>query len=237
MNPKKIWGYIAIPKTERQISLILIVLLNCVTLYYFFNQSPNITEVNIVEKNQVVVNKKTDYQKTYSKKSPKEKYYSNSSHEKTQDDDYLDEIKLESTSENSFTTKKINVELNSCSREDLIKLKGIGEKLSTRIIKYRDLLGGFVSVNQLNEVYGIKPEVLDEIRSSISIQNPMSKINLNTADFKTLIRHPYIDKPIVKSILNYKNIHGEFKSVDDLKRIYSISDSIFVKIEPYLKVE
>ncbi|MCB0478856.1 MAG: helix-hairpin-helix domain-containing protein [Crocinitomicaceae bacterium] len=128
-------------------------------------------------------------------------------------------------------------DFNVASRNELQELPGIGEVLSDRIIKYRNLLGGFVSKEQLLEVYGMSEENFDRFKDFIQLNSEVLKIDINEADFKTLIKHPYLNKSQVNGILNYKKQHGNFYSVEQLKDIYSISDSIFVKIRPYLKVE
>ena len=133
--------------------------------------------------------------------------------------------------------KKQKLDLNSCTKEELESVYGIGSKLSTRILKYRDLLGGYIKIEQLNEVYGIRDDRYGQIKGQFEIRIRNNQINLNSADFKTLIRHPYLTKSEVNAILNYREQHGVFDKVSELKKIYSISDSIFVKIEPYLIIQ
>lgn len=132
--------------------------------------------------------------------------------------------------------KLVKIDLNYSDTNDLMKYRGVGPKLSKRIIKYRNLLGGFISVEQLNEVYGLNEELVNDIKRSSFINPVVSKLNLNSGTFKTFIRHPYFTKEIVNSILNYRKAHGDFNHIDDLMKIYSISDSIFAKIKPYVKI-
>lgn len=129
------------------------------------------------------------------------------------------------------------VDLNFCTKTDLIALPGVGEVLSKRILKYRDLLGGFASSMQLMEVYGMSKENYLRCKDFVTITTPVKKIFLNKADFKTLIRHPYLNKSQVKAIINYREQHNGFKNIEELMKLYSISDSVFIKIAPYIFVE
>lgn len=97
------------------------------------------------------------------------------------------------------------IELNAADSIQLKALKGIGKILSVRIVKYRNRLGGFYSIEQLKEVYGISENLYNTIiqNNTIKIDTLLiKKININMADFKTMIRHPYFNKELVVSILN-----------------------------------
>lgn len=131
----------------------------------------------------------------------------------------------------------MKIELNSCDLNQLQSIYGIGEKLSSRIIKYRELLGGFVKVEQLKEIYGLREETFTAIESFVEVRTKVKRININSADFATLIKHPYLDKSRVVSIINYRKSHGNYTTIEEIKNIYSISDSIFVKVKPYITVE
>ena len=123
--------------------------------------------------------------------------------------------------------------LNKADTSHLKKIYGIGNVLSERIIKYRDLLGGFVSLNQIAEVYGIKPEVAAKFNQYFYIDEPIiTKINLNEVKFKSLLRHPYFDYETTKKVFNAKRKQALDSAA--LRHIF-ISDSAFQKISPYIK--
>jgi competence ComEA-like helix-hairpin-helix protein len=132
----------------------------------------------------------------------------------------------------------VKIDINTAKVEDFQQLKGIGEGYAKRIIKYRNELGGFMNVNQIQEVYGISKEVFEEIQPQL-IQNSkaIQKINLNTADYKTLVTHPYLDSKRANAIVKYRKQHGDFKSIEDLKNIYAISATVLEQIKPYLVIE
>lgn len=132
---------------------------------------------------------------------------------------------------------KLNIELNSADTTTLKKLYGIGKVLSMNIIKYRVMLGGYYNKAQLNEVYGIKPATYESIKDQVWVDTSQIKhININKAEFKTILKHPYLDYKQVKAIFYYKNRHT-LKSLKQLKDDKIISDSLYVKIAPYFVVE
>ncbi|MBQ1720196.1 MAG: helix-hairpin-helix domain-containing protein, partial [Bacteroidales bacterium] len=121
---------------------------------------------------------------------------------------------------------------------DFQKLKGIGEAYSKRIVAYREKLGGFISVEQLREVYGMTDELYNSISANLEIKGePVRKININTADFKILVSHPYIDKNIAKAILDYRDFAKTIKSTDELVKQKALSQSDYVKISKYISAE
>ena len=129
-------------------------------------------------------------------------------------------------------------DLNQADTTQLKSIKGIGTVLSSRIIKYRDLLGGFIHLNQLKEVYGIKEEVFQRASEQLELSsNSIRKININSASFEELVKHPYLNYKDSKAIINYRNQHGNYGQLADLKKIYSLTDSVFQKITPYLEID
>ncbi len=136
----------------------------------------------------------------------------------------------------SFTTLKLS--LNTSDSASFTRVKGIGPTYASRIVKYRDALGGFVSAHQLFEVYGIDSLMLINNLDVFEIDsNAVQRININTVQFKTLLKHPYFDYKHVKSIVNYRKQHGNYQSTSDLLKIV-VLDSIWLrKVEPYITVE
>lgn len=130
-------------------------------------------------------------------------------------------------------------DLNEADTTQLQKIYGIGSKLAQRIVKYRDKLGGFVSAQQLNEVYGLDSMVVEKlVAASYLPEKPAVKtINLNSADEKTLAAHPYFGRRIASAIVAYRFQHGNFKSVDDLGKIPLIDKNNLGKVLPYVTVD
>lgn len=102
-------------------------------------------------------------------------------------------------------TKAPIVELNTADSAVIETLNGIGPAFSKRIIKYRSMLGGFTGKEQLLEVYGFKEELYEKIKNSVTVDAAkVKKINLNTGDFKTITRHPYIGFERTKTIFSFR---------------------------------
>jgi len=129
------------------------------------------------------------------------------------------------------------IELNSADSLLLTDLRGIGPVLAGRILKYRNLLGGFVRKEQLLEVYGLPYETFENISRAVIIDTTgITRIDLNKAAFSILIRHPYLDVYTVKGILNYRDIQGNIKDINELKDNRIISEESFSRVKPYLVV-
>jgi competence ComEA-like helix-hairpin-helix protein len=129
------------------------------------------------------------------------------------------------------------IDLNAADTALLIALPGIGSKLANRIINFRNKLGGFYSVDQVKEVYGLQDSTFQKIKGYLHCDSSqIQQININTADAGTLKNHPYIKWNIGNAIVNYRLQHGDYQSVQDLLRVDIISQEIFLKLIPYLKV-
>ncbi|MCX6300560.1 MAG: helix-hairpin-helix domain-containing protein, partial [Bacteroidia bacterium] len=128
------------------------------------------------------------------------------------------------------------LDINTCDSASLESLPGIGPVLSVRIIKYRNLLGGFAEVQQLKEVYGLPEETYDLVSGRIYADTAViRKININTADYKKLIRMPYFEKYEVTAILKYRELKGRIGGMDVLIVNNLIAEEKADKIKPYLQ--
>ncbi len=134
--------------------------------------------------------------------------------------------------------EKIKQDLNKADTAALKKIYGIGEKLSLRIVTYRNNLGGFIHENQLREVYGLDSLVVDRIlkRFYVDQSSKPIKLNLNTATEEELSKHPYIRYKIAGAIVAYRFQHKHFQAIDDLLKIKLIDAGNFERMRPYLSV-
>jgi competence ComEA-like helix-hairpin-helix protein len=138
------------------------------------------------------------------------------------------------------TQKKSNaiVKINSATEADFQQLSGIGPAYSKRIVEYRTRLGGFLSIEQIREVYGMTDELFESIKVNLVLDDvEIKKVNINTAEYKDLVYHPYISKENAKNILNYRNFAGKIKSFDELLKQKAINKESFDKLNPYITVE
>ncbi|WP_192823493.1 helix-hairpin-helix domain-containing protein [Rufibacter sp. LB8] len=130
-------------------------------------------------------------------------------------------------------------DLNSADTTQLKQIRGIGSKLSQRIVTFRDKVGGFHSLDQVAEVYGLSPEVVDSVKKYAFLEKAsgLQKINVNTATFDQLRLHPYIGYNLAKAIINYRTQHGPYPSVEELRKIKVLDEGKFQKMQPYLSVQ
>jgi len=127
------------------------------------------------------------------------------------------------------------VDINISDTTQLISLPGIGSKLAKRIIGFRDKLGGFYSVDQVGETYGLQDSVFQKIKKYLQCNDiSVKRININTATKDELKMHPYIRWNIANAIIEYRNQHGQFTSVEDLKKINAVDKETLNKIMHYL---
>jgi competence protein ComEA len=130
------------------------------------------------------------------------------------------------------------IDINTVDTGAFIALPGIGSKLAARIVNFREKLGGFYAVEQIGEVYGLADSTFDKIKSFLKLENiVIRKININTAAKEELQSHPYIKFQLAKQIIAYRNEHGLFSTLEDLKKIHGFSEEFFKKIIPYLLIE
>lgn len=129
----------------------------------------------------------------------------------------------------------IIIELNKTDSAQLTQLAGIGPVYASRIIKYRDILGGFYDCSQLLEVYNLTEETYQKIKEHIKVDTTqLNKIRINFAEYKELIRHPYLNGEKVNLILNYRDRNGPFRNILQLKDIPGFDTLSFKKISPYI---
>lgn len=128
-------------------------------------------------------------------------------------------------------------DINTADTSAFIALPGIGSKLASRIVNFRDKLGGFYSVNQLAETYGLPDSTFEKIKPYLQVNaGTVKKININTATKDELKTHPYIKWNMANAIVEYRNQHGNYKSLEELKNIALIDENAFAKIAPYLRL-
>jgi len=133
--------------------------------------------------------------------------------------------------------KPTTVDINMADTSALIALPGIGSKLAQRIITFRDKLGGFYNIQQVGETFGLPDSTFQKIKPSLLLANTtLKQININTATLDELKSHPYLRYAIANAIVQYRSQHGNFNATSELKKIAIVTDEIFAKAAPYLKI-
>lgn len=130
-------------------------------------------------------------------------------------------------------------DINQVKAEELIAINGIGEKLASRILAYRNTLKGFTFSDQVREVYFLPPETADKIlqQYEVKAKPEIVKLNVNDATFKEILALPYIDYGLTKRIFNYKKTNLRINSLEELKKIDSFPLDMFDRIAVYLSTE
>lgn len=131
------------------------------------------------------------------------------------------------------------IELNAATTEQLQKVKGVGPVLSKRIVAYRQYLKAYSEMNQLHEVYGLRPEVVERIAQRFELRTKpnIQKQNINTLDFNALMKIPYLDYPMVRAILALKREEVYLEDLSILKEIDSMTTKKYERIALYLYAE
>jgi len=207
---KPILNWFGFTRRERRSTFLLLILILFVAGFRFIIPERNITVEEIpVEKGDMIV---TSFNEE--KESGSGSYIKN----------------------NRTNLQRPLLEINTCDSASLEALPGIGPVLSVRIIKFRKLLGGFASVDQLREVYGLSEEVYNIISSRVYADSTaVIKININSAEYKGLIRLPYFESYEVNAILKYRKLQGSIKNMDEMIDNKLIAKEKAGKIRPYLE--
>lgn len=153
--------------------------------------------------------------------------------------DHVKIILEEHSGERDLPEKRIPlVELNGATASELETLPGIGPVFGNRIVKYRQLLGGFVEPWQLMEVYGMDTNRLQQFISYVQIDSTLIRsMDLNQLNEWELSRHPYLDKHHGQAIVRFREFKGKIRDIDDLAR-YKVLDTLLLnRIRPYIAVD
>lgn len=127
-------------------------------------------------------------------------------------------------------------DMNTADTLAFIQIDGIGPVLARRVVRYRDKLGGFVTGEQLYEVYGLDSTVVRRVLmvAYVAESYEPAKIDINAASAAQLSAHPYISGQVAKAIVAYRFQHGFFSRIEDLRNVVVVTDELYSKISPYL---
>ena len=156
------------------------------------------------------------------------------------------------------------LEINKAGADHWAALPGISPSLARRIVHYRDAMHGFRTVEQVGKTYGLSPETFAHIKPLLRLTKesntlepnintaitekqtvaatmekaaPAEKLNINTASESELLAQKRIPRNVAKAIVIYREQHGTYQQVADVKKIVFINDEMYARIEPYLKVD
>ncbi len=150
---------------------------------------------------------------------------------------YFRPKKTKPDSNSKIPDRIFSIELNRSDSLALERLPGIGPVLAARIIKYRNILGGFYSSEQLSEVYGITDSLFAVLTKFIETDTFLiSKMNLNSLTLEEFEQHPYLNRYQAKAIISYRRLIGPFTSVNQLVANYLVPEETYYRLLPYLTV-
>lgn len=130
------------------------------------------------------------------------------------------------------------LELNRADSADLLALPGIGPWFAGRIIRYRDLLGGYVAPEQLLEVYGMDTVRFNGIASFLTADTALiDRIDLNKSSFQEVISHPYINREETYAIFRYRDYIDSIPSAENILKDQIVDRDRFIRMAPYLTVK
>ena len=117
--------------------------------------------------------------------------------------------------------KIVVIDINEATKEDLIKVYGVGEAISLRILKQKEIIGGFVSMDQMTDVWGLSPEVIEKLNLHFKVLKvpAIKKVDINNASLKDLSQFHYFRYALAKDILTYRSMNGDFKNIEDLTKV------------------
>lgn len=146
---------------------------------------------------------------------------------------------VKSNTKNIVKKTIVKRDINLINSADLVSIKGVGERLATRIVNYRTKLQGFSLDDQLYEVWYLEKDVADRILQSFEVKvlPEIQKLNINQATFKQVLSIAYIDYELTKKIFNYKDEVAEIQSIEELKKIDGFPLDKFNRIALYLVAE
>ena len=149
-----------------------------------------------------------------------------------------DKTPIENQPTKTYTSRYAVIEINNADTSAFISLPGIGSKLAARIVNFRDKLGGFYSIAQVGETFGLPDSTFQKIKQYLKLENISTrKININTATIDELKVHPYIKYALANPIVAYRNEHGPFTKIENIKKVMAVTDDAYNKIIPYLTIQ
>jgi competence protein ComEA len=133
----------------------------------------------------------------------------------------------------------VRLDINQADSLELQVVRGIGPVLSGRIVRFRQKLGGFVSLNQLYEVWGLDSAVVETMQEQAFIQEEFrpANLNINSATVEELAQHPYISPSQARLLDAYRQQHGAFTSANDLLKIHTFNSDFVNKVAPYILLD
>ncbi len=153
---------------------------------------------------------------------------------------YVPYMRSDTGTRNSKRTKDpmyaiVKLDLNHCDSMDIVVVPQFGQKRAARLVEYRERLGGFYDLSQVREVYVLQDIDLELMEKYFYIRpDDVRKININTATYKELVSHPYLDTYLTKLIVNHRERNGPITSFEQLQSITHAYPELMEKLRHYV---
>ncbi len=241
------------------IILLLLLILFSFLIYYLYEEHTDSdfdligyqNEIHEFEKQQLFLadsharereKRQEAYEQRYSTYKKKNRF-NYEYYERKRRNDYISK-KENDTSKRQFSIKSspayrlMKVELNSCDTDEIVKIPRFGVKRALKIIEYRERLGGYAKLSQLHEIFIIKDIEMDYLETYFEV-NPegIKQIYVNKDSYKELVRHPYFDAYLAKSVIKYREKTGKINSLQEFQQCTHAYKELLEKLEPYLNFE
>lgn len=142
---------------------------------------------------------------------------------------------IEQATANTYSETKILLSLNTCDSSQLVAIRGIGAYTASKVLRYREWLGGFVDTSQFREIRGLREAQIETLKQTTRIDpTSIQSIAINTATQEELERHPYI-RYKAKVIIRYRTQHGPFQKAEDLIKTGVVDEVLANKLAVYLQ--
>jgi len=147
------------------------------------------------------------------------------------------EIENSAQESNLEDTVRGAISINQADTNLLKTVKGIGSYLAKSIVDYRDRLGGYYSVEQLQDLFAVDSSRFENIKNQLYCDTSFQKLNINRAKEETLYNHPYISYKLARNIVEFRERMRLFKKPDELMNIELVDGVLFSKLAPYLEIK
>jgi DNA uptake protein ComE-like DNA-binding protein len=130
----------------------------------------------------------------------------------------------------------LKLEINQCDSTEIVVLPQFGTKRAKKLVEYRENLGGFYSFEQVKEVFILQNIEVEFLKKYFTLNTSLiRKINVNTATYKELVLHPYIDSYLAKLIINHRDKKGNFTTVEEVQKATHAFQELMDKLQPYIE--
>jgi competence ComEA-like helix-hairpin-helix protein len=131
----------------------------------------------------------------------------------------------------------LQIDINKATIAEWQQLRGIGPSLSGRIVKFRDKLGGFISIEQVAQTYGLPDSTFQKIKPKLKASPIQKTIQINSWSKEELQQHPYINWKQAQIVINYRKHHGKFADQEAILQSKAFNEIELNKLLPYLNFD